>query len=350
VGFLADDPIRRRVRVGLLWRAEWDPFDAGAGAVEDCRLHGVFAAFSGVGVEAEPVVYSDEMIDSVRAQLLVLDGVLVWVNPIEQGLDRSKLDPLLREAADAGVWVSAHPDVILRMGTKEVLVETRHMSWGSNTRLYRSTAELREHLPARLAAGALVLKQHRGMGGNGVWKIELAAPSSVVVQHAADRDGPPETLSLEEFVRRCDPYFAGAGLLVEQPFQPRLAEGMIRAYLTHNRVVGFSHQYPRGLMPPGADNRPTTKAFDPATEPRYEGLRARLESEWVPELQEILDLETSSLPVIWDADFLYGPITSAGDDTYVLCEINASSTFAFPEFAMPTVALAAIAQIQSTRS
>jgi hypothetical protein len=33
--------------------------------------------------------------------------------------------------------------------------------------------------------------------------------------------------------------------------------------------------------------------------------------------------------VIWDADFLHGL-----NDDYVLCEINASSTFSFPEFAM----------------
>lgn len=332
------------MRVGLLWRAEWDPFDTGA-AVENCKLHGVFAAFAALEVDAEPVVYSDEAIDSVRSQLLGLDGVLVWVNPIEHGLDRTKLDPLLREAADAGVWVSAHPDVILRMGTKEVLVETREMSWGTDTRLYRSAEELRDQLPARLEAGPLVLKRHRGMGGNGVWKVELAAPANVVVQHAADRDAPPETLSPEEFVRRCEPYFAGTGLMVEQPYQPRLAEGMIRAYLTHDRVVGFTHQYPRGLLPPGADSRPTTKAFEPATEPRYAELRARLESEWIPELQETLGLETSSLPVIWDADFLYGPTTPTGEDTYVLCEINASSTFAFPEFAMPTVAQATITRI-----
>ncbi len=82
--------------------------------------------------------------------------------------------PLLHEVADAGVWVSAHPEVISKMGTKEVLVETAHMSWGSETRLYRSAAELREQLPGRLGArGPLVLKQHRGMGGNGVWKVEL---------------------------------------------------------------------------------------------------------------------------------------------------------------------------------
>ena len=69
----------------------------------------MFAAFSDIGVDAEPVVFSDERIDSVRAQLLGLDGVLVWVNPIEKELDRSNLDRLLRDVASAGVWVSAHP-------------------------------------------------------------------------------------------------------------------------------------------------------------------------------------------------------------------------------------------------
>ena len=160
--------------------------------------------------------------------------------------------------------MSAHPDVILRLGTKEVLVETKHMSWGTDTHLYRSGSELREHLPARLAAvGPVVLKQHRAMGGNGVWKVELGrGPRGCVVQHAADRGG-PETLGLDEFIRRCEPYFGGAGLMVEQPFQSRLAEGMIRAYLTHDEVVGFAHQYPRGLMPPGDDDRPRRSSSRP---------------------------------------------------------------------------------------
>src|SRR5579871_2689450 len=95
-------------RIGLLWRRECDPPSA-----EPPKLHGVFAAFRELGVEAEGVVYSDDAVDAVRTQLIELDGVLVWVNPIELGpggqeLDRAKLDPLLREAADAGVFVSAH--------------------------------------------------------------------------------------------------------------------------------------------------------------------------------------------------------------------------------------------------
>jgi hypothetical protein len=328
------------VRVGLLWRAEWDPPQP----VETSRLHGVFAAFADLGVPAEPVVYSDGEVDAVREQLLALDGVLVWVNPIEQGLDRSRLDPLLREVAAAGVWVSAHPDVILKMATKKVLVDTRELSWGTDTRLYRSVSELRDQLPGRLAdRDAIVLKQQRGMGGQGVWKVELDAPY-VRVQHAA-RDGSPELLSLSEFLLRCEPYFDGGGLMVEQPFLERIGEGMIRVYLTHDKVVGFAHQYPAGLAPAGRDPSPPGKVFELPTADAYTVLRSLMESKWVPGLQEILGLETYSLPVIWDADFLFGPKTPSGDDTYLLCEINASSTFAFPEHAMPTVARAAISRI-----
>src|SRR5688572_24592318 len=109
---------RQDVRVGLLWRAEWDPPAAEGSIRERSRLHAMFRAFEALGVTAEPVVYSDDSIDAVRDQLLSLDGVLAWVNPIEKGLDRSQLDRLLREVAAAGVWVSAHPDVIMRMATK----------------------------------------------------------------------------------------------------------------------------------------------------------------------------------------------------------------------------------------
>jgi hypothetical protein len=330
------------MRVGLLWRAEWDPPERDAAIAETCRLRGVFAAFAGLGVTAEPVIYSDDRVDDVRRQLLALDGVLVWVNPIEQGRDRSLLDPLLREAAAAGVWVSAHPDVILKLATKKVLVDTAGMSWGSDAHLYRSAAELRDRLPARLAGGARVLKQQRGMGGEGVWKVELDG-AGVRVEHAGD--GRIEILSLEEFAHRCEPYFADGRLMVDQPFQERIDEGMIRVYLTHDRVVGFAHQYPRGLRPAAAGEPPPGKRFELPSASEYHELRALMEEKWVRELQQLLELETHQLPVIWDADFLYGAKTESGADTYVLCEINASSTFAFPEHAMPTVAAAALASM-----
>ena len=322
----------RPARIGLLYRREWDPVEDPAAS----KLHGVFAAFAELGADAEPVVYSDDAVERVRAKLLELDGVLVWVNPVQEGLDRSLLDPLLRDVADAGVFVSAHPDVILKMGTKQVLADTQAMTWGMPTRVYRSAGELRDGL--RDSDAAVVLKQYRGMGGYGVWKVELVDDETVDVQDAG-RGAPVERLPLDQYVTSLEPYLEGEGRLVQQPYLDTLTQGMTRAYCTHDEVVGFALQFPRGLLSPSIDpgSLPASKAFEAANAPAYADLRERMESEWIPELQRILDLQREQLPVIWDADFLRGP-----DGGYVLCEINCSSTFAFPEHAYPAVARAAL--------
>jgi hypothetical protein len=168
------------------------------------------------GIDARPEVYSDDIAGEVCEQLLKADGVLVWVDPIHQGLTRQRLDAMLRDVAARGPWVSAHPDVILKMGVKEVLYRTKHLSWGTDTHLYQSMAEFFAKLPRRLRQhGPLVIKQNRGNGGLGVWKVELidGAPpeaSRVRVLHA-QRGSIPKRLSLEEFMARCEPYFASAG-------------------------------------------------------------------------------------------------------------------------------------------
>ena len=43
----------------------------------------------------------------------------------------------------------------------------------------------------------------------------------------------------------CDRYFEGSAPLIDQAFMLRLAEGMIRAYLVQDEVVGFSAPTPR---------------------------------------------------------------------------------------------------------
>src|SRR5689334_15484698 len=113
----------RPLRVALLWSGDRDARrNAQPGST---RLSGIFAALNAIGIEAEPAVYADEMVDEVREQILRLDGVLVWVDPIVKDRNRSVLDALLCEVSLRGVWVSAHPDVILKMGVKEVLYRTK---------------------------------------------------------------------------------------------------------------------------------------------------------------------------------------------------------------------------------
>lgn len=63
-----------------------------------------------------------------------------------------------------------------------------------------------------------------------------------------------------------------------------------------------------------------------------------MENEWIPQMIEVLGIARMALPIIWDADFLYGARDAAGKDSYVLCEINASSCFAIPEEAPAAIA------------
>jgi hypothetical protein len=190
-----------------------------------------------------------------------------------------------------------------------------------------------------------------------VWKVELpgglaaaAGPASVVrVLDARSRDSSPEQISLGAFMARCGEYFAWSGCLVDQAFQERLADGMLRCYFSGDRVVGFCHQWPKGLLDQGQHQ--STPHAGPVMEgpdvPAYQALRVTAETEWVPQMTTVLGIGPQSLPVIWDADFLYGPKTASGRDTYVLCEINVSAVWPFPPMAAPTVAAAALGQVRA---
>ena len=72
--------------------------------------------------------------------------------------------------------------------------------------------------------------------------------------------------------------------------------------------------------------------------PPFQALRAKMEGDWVPAMMRRLQIDPADLPVIWDADFLYGPRNGSGDDTYVLCEINISAVLPIPDEAPAEIA------------
>ena len=337
----------RTSRVAAVWRG--DPGTPVAQTRNHDRLAPIFAALTEAGLEVEPVLYRDDSANFTE-HLTGFDGVLVWVDPISDDDDRTVLDAHLRDVAAQGTWVSAHPDTILKMGTKEVLYRTRNLGWGAETRLYSSVDEFRSGFPASLTRGqARVLKQNRGNGGIGVWKVTPLGRDAerVRVQHAAPRDDTTEDVAVVEFMDRWSSYLDGPGILIDQPFAPRFTEGMIRAYLVEREVVGFARQQPipRSVDPkaPAPDRvfgMPSAKTMSEADVPEYRVLRALLEREWVPEMCRVLGITDNELPVLWDGDFLYGPRTQSGADTYMLCEINVSSVLPFPPGAPAKVAVA----------
>ena len=259
-------------RVAVLWRGDRE--SRRAATPQNNRFHRVFEELAAIGIHAEPAVYADDIADEVREQLLAVDGVLVWVDPIHEGQTRTVLDAMLRDVASRGPWVSAHPDVILKMGVKEVLHRTKHLGWGTDTHLYRTAAEFGDAFPSRLqSAGPRVLKQNRGNGGQGVWKVELvsgpAGKASTVRVLEARRGSVFEEMSLGEFMTRCEDYFAD-GCIVDQPFQPRLPDGMIRCYMGCEKVVGFGHQFIKALIPPPPQGPDSTNASNAAPMIRWQ--------------------------------------------------------------------------------
>ena len=183
----------------------------------------------------------------------------------------------------------------------------------------------------------------------------LGACAPLVRARHAEQGSVEEKLPLGEFLKRCEPYFAGNGKIIDQAYQPRLPEGMIRCYLVGNAVAGFGHQAINALCPapagapPEAAPQPSPRLYHPPSMPAYQSLKTQLEQEWVPAIQRLLDIETDRLPLLWDCDFLLGPKCASGEDTYVLCEINVSSVWPFPDSALPLLAQATLARMEGAR-
>lgn len=301
----------------------------------ESRFAALFEAFAAAGVAAEPAVYHDDFADEVAERLRRVDGVLVWSNPIESGRRRERLDTMLREVAQAGVYVSTHPDIILKLGTKDVLVEVRDLPFGSDAVRVDSLTQLADELPQRLQRGARVLKQYRGHSGIGIWRVEQLPASALLKVRHAQRGSEEEQLDLPALLQRLAPYFEpdNGGHMIDQAWQPRLVDGMVRAYLVEDRVAGFGHQAVNALYPGQPSAGP--RLYHPADLPAFQVLRRLLETQWVGLLRHQVGIGREQLPMLWDCDFMFG----AQPDAFVLCEINVSSVSPFPPSAIePLVA------------
>jgi hypothetical protein len=341
-----------RPRIAIVFPA--NPDQMAATPLAGSRFAATADALTGAGADVIGAPYVDAIADEVRERLAAVDAVLVWLNPIEAGRDRRVLNSVLREVASTGVLVSAHPDVIDRMGTKEVLFRTRDMAWGCDTRFHPSADTMLADLPKSLEPrNPRVLKQMRGHSGDGIWRLEMpsgttgpTSPATPLRVRHAKRGSVEQEMTLGGFVDLCAPYFAAGGM-IEQPFQTRLADGMIRCYVVGDKVAGFGEQLVNALHP---QLEPGPRLYFPPTRPDFQRLKDLLEATWIAELCERVGLARADLPVLWDADFLYGPKDADGYDTFVLCEINVSSVYPYPPDALQPLVEATLDRIRERRN
>jgi hypothetical protein len=201
------------IKVAILHpRERAESFDTRFGALCDALTDG--------GMRVDAAAYHDDVADEIEARLCRVQVVLVWQNPIEGGRTRRVLDDVLNRVVAHGVIVSAHPDTIRRMGTKDVLVDVHDVPFGSDCYRVDSLQQLEEELPKRLLHGPRVLKQHRGHSGIGVWRIEQLGQDRFTLQHAVRGSGAEEG-PLKRLLDCLAPYFADGGHMVDRFWRRR---------------------------------------------------------------------------------------------------------------------------------
>lgn len=323
----------------------------------ESRFAALFAQLAHAGVEAMPAVYHDDFADEVEDQLRAAAVVLVWCNPIEGGRRRDRLDAMLRRVANSGTLVSAHPDVILKLGTKDVLLATRDLPFGSDVQRIDSLRQLGAELPGRLRRGARVLKQHRGHSGIGVWRVEYVdpeAPDSPLRVLHAQRGSEETAMDIRSLKELLAPYFepAQGGHMIDQAWQPGISNGTVRAYLVGDRVAGFGLQAVNALSPDSegrAVAQPGPRLYHDSDLPEFQGLKRLLETQWIDQLMAHVGIAPTELPLIWDCDFIRERPSGGEAEKFVLCEINVSSVSPFPPGAVEPLASAVRQRLKMRR-
>ena len=184
------------------------------------------------------------------------------------------------------------------------------------------------------AGGSRVLKQYRGNGGNGIFKVTNEAQGGVNVIHATGQE--KRSMTWERFFEEFRPFFSNGGSMIDQEWNPNIANGMVRCYVSANKVAGFGYQEINALYEKNNEIIPPGKRYY-YTENcgLFSDLKEIMESKWIPELKQRLEIPDELLPVIWDADFFINSANSlSAKDKYSLCEINVSCVSPFPPSAI----------------
>ncbi len=279
-------------------------------------------------VDASVVFYSNEKAEELFSALKDVNAIIGRVNPGNIPGGEGNYFAFLQRLVDAGVKVFAEPKVMLSFGAKDAVSKLAGTAIvPANTYAYYNLDELKAKFPMSLATGPRVLKQNRGSQGSGIWYVEVGAPHgsapidfNTPVNCTEMSDNHVEHHKLGDFLDKCNEYLVGEnGQLVDMPFMPRIGEGEIRIYLVGEKPVFILHKKPAdgeksATLQSGAKYTPQTPAEWPDLMKAFYAV--------LPVVKEKLGVSVT--PLIWTADFILGPQTTDGKDTYVLGEFNCS--------------------------
>ena len=294
--------IGRPFRVALMWSGDREA--RRSAVANSTRLAGIFAALNAVGIQAEPAVYADEMADEVREQILAARrrarlgrSNRQWQEPqrprcaVARGVGARRLGQhASRRDSEDGREGGAASHEASRLGHRYPTVSRPPQPY--------------EEFPPRLqSAGPRVLKQNRGNGGQGVWKVELPMPPASDSAHRSRAACATRQRARGAAARRLPATLRGLlrcrGLHHRSAVSAAAAGGHDPLLHGGDKVVGFGHQLIKALIPPPAagpdspEAQPGPRIMHPADAPAFQALRAKMEAEWTPQMMQVLDIDAA---------------------------------------------------------
>ena len=284
---------------------------------------------------AEVIYFRDEWSEEVFTYITDrADALIVRINPGNLPNGEETLFEMLRKLHKHDILVMTHPTTMLRFGAKDALSKLSNTDLvPDDTYTYYTYKEFKKIFPKTLSYGSRVLKQNRGSTGSGIWKVEVVdnhieykageeIPSETVIKCTEAFDNHVEYHSLGNFMQFCKQYIKGKnGMLVDMRFLPRITEGEIRVLMVGEKPIFVVHKKPAEHIDAFSATIGSGAHYTYHTPDEYPELVEKFVSS-IPLISDKLG-KIKKPPILWTGDFILDR-DDAGNDTYILGEINCS--------------------------
>jgi len=280
------------------------------------------------------------------------------------GGDQKKFDDAILKLKREKKVIFSSPDVVEKLGGKDALAKLENSGFGEKgTCVYYDEKSFAEGIKKTLATEPRVLKQNRGLAGEGIWVCKQKEPEYgvkgrvcrdgeiIVMTEMSDNHMEEHTIAeVVEFFAKgrtqksgmwttggmgkyLDGGQAAGGMILDQKFYPRVAEGELRITLVGNSVWSADHavilRRTSTATTDTNNNNATNNVLGPAHEPisltddKYKAVIDRFTKDF-HKIAPAVGLKDVDAPLLWNVELVNSSAkgTDVANEKWVAIDIN----------------------------